>query len=212
MAMLISGGRDAMRNHMYGAISLDTANFIQNQIQSLSAQYGEVVKGFQDQLMSNFHASAMRSINLAKNNLDSTGNMFDEGFKRLYTVDDFRTASLNNQNYTMANPYFLKEFMSGRMEGWQRDNPYPGLVGSQNPYFQNVMNGAMQYGDEDWLDDEAEDKFVFYYNDEVEELPELMVNERFIIKQNWNALYNLISSQDEEEGIIDPTSLDGNYL
>ena len=70
----------------------------------------------------------------------------------------------------------------------------------------------MQYGDEDWLDDEAEDKFVFYYNDEVEELHELMVNERFIIKQNWNALYNLISSQDDEEGIIDPTSLDGNYL
>lgn len=112
----------------------------------------------------------------------------------------------------MANPYFLKEFMSGRMEGWQRDNPYPGLEGHRNPYFQNVMNGAMQYGDEDWLDDEAEDKFVFYYNDEVEALPELMVNERFIIKQNWNALYNLISSQDEEEGIIDPTSLDGNYL
>lgn len=216
MAMLITGGRDAMRNHMYGAISQDTANFIQSQIASLTATYGDVAAGFQNQLMSNFNASAMRSITLAKNNLDSTGNMFDEGVRKLTTVDDFRMTSLNNQHYICSNPYFLREFTSGRMEGWKLERTYPELTGGRDPYFQNVMQGAVQYGDEDWGNEDSEDVIIQYYNDEVEELPELMINEKFIIKQNWNTLYNLIqsNSSDEEDydSIIDPTSIDGNFL
>ena len=78
MAMLITGGRDAMRNHMYGAISQDTANFIQSQIASLTATYGDVAAGFQ-----NNHAHRSGKLPIAAN-----GQLHDEILPPGYTCDN----------------------------------------------------------------------------------------------------------------------------
>ena len=41
MAILISGGRDNMRTAMYGVMSNESINYIQNRINSLTERYGE---------------------------------------------------------------------------------------------------------------------------------------------------------------------------
>ena len=115
MARLHLGGRDTARVHMYGTMNMDTVNFIQNRIDNITNLYGEGAAWFQDKLQQRFNDSAIRSINIAQNNMRYSGGVFDDGIRQMFSIDDFRVASRNNQRYILSNPYFQKEYSSGRI-------------------------------------------------------------------------------------------------
>ena len=47
----------------------------------------------------------------------------------------------------------------------------------------------------------------FNSNDALDELPELLMNQKVMVRNNWNRFYGMIS-----EGEEDPSSLHGAYL
>lgn len=208
MARLHLGGRDTARVHMYGTMNMDTVNFIQNRIDNITNLYGEGAAWFQDKLQQRFNDSAIRSINIAQNNMRYSGGVFDDGIHQMFSIDDFRTASRNNQRYVLSNPYFQKEYSSGRIEGWGfEEDRFPKLTGEDNPYYQQVVDGMVQYADENYDGEEHDEKFVIYSNDALDELPELLMNQKVMVRNNWNRFYGMIS-----EGEEDPSSLHGAYL
>lgn len=208
MARLHLGGRDTARVHMYGTMNMDTVNFIQNRIDNITNLYGEGAAWFQDKLQQRFNDSAIRSINIAQNNMHYSGGVFDDGIRQMFSIDDFRVASRNNQRYILSNPYFQKEYSSGRIEGWGfEEDRFPKLTGEDNPYYQQVVDGMVQYADENYDGEEHDEKFVIYSNDALDELPELLMNQKVMVRNNWNRFYGMIS-----EGEEDPSSLHGAYL
>lgn len=208
MARLHLGGRDTARVHMYGTMNMDTVNFIQNRIDNITNLYGEGAAWFQDKLQQRFNDSAIRSINIAQNNMRYSGGVFDDGIRQMFSIDDFRSASRNNQRYILSNPYFQKEYSSGRIEGWGfEEDRFPKLTGENNPYYQQVVDGMVQYADEHYDGEEHDEKFVIYSNDALDELPELLMNQKVMVRNNWNRFYGMIS-----EGEEDPSSLHGAYL
>ena len=208
MARLHLGGRDTARVHMYGTMNMDTVNFIQNRIDNITTLYGEGAAWFQDKLQQRFNDSAIRSINIAQNNMCYSGGVFDDGIRQMFSIDDFRVASRNNQRYILSNPYFQKEYSNGRIEGWGfEEDRFPKLTGEDNPYYQQVVDGMVQYADENYDGEEHDEKFVIYSNDALDELPELLMNQKVMVRNNWNRFYDMIS-----EGEEDPSSLHGAYL
>lgn len=211
MGIEIHGGRDAMRVHMYGTMNQNTFNYIQNRMDSLESIYGSQASWFTNRLQQRFNESAVRANIIAQSNLEYSGGLFDDGVRTFRTVEDFRKASRINQTYILSNPYFANEYNSARIEGWgYKPTKYQDLVGEDNPYYQNVVDGMLQYDDES-LFGEVEEKFVIYSNEELDELQPLRLNESIMIRNNWNRLYNLINQESEDE-LEDPTSLHGSYL
>ena len=206
MAQFIPGGRQGMRNNMYGVMNQETVSYIQSRINNISDMYGEAANSFVSNLRQDFDKGALRSISMARSNLEYTGTLFNEGIRRLRTEEDFRLASPMAQLYLRAQPSIRKDIYAGRLEGWDKEDPYPNLHGERNPYYQSVMEGALRYGDEE--DVPVDDEFFRFYF--TEDVPELEINEKLIVRQNWNRLYNLINREGED--IIDPTSIDGSYL
>lgn len=208
MAILISGGRDNMRTAMYGVMSNESINYIQNRINSLTERYGESAFEFQQAVQHRFDTGALRAINIAKNSLEFAGSIFEDSIRPLYTVDEFRYANPLNQSYLCAMPYINQEVRAGRLEGWCCEDRYPNLPGERNPLYQSVMSGVLLYGDEG-EDTGGEEVFRIYMNEDLDNERELQTNEKLMIRYNWNRLYNLINGDNEE---IDPTSISGAYL
>lgn len=207
MATFIPGGRQGMRNAMYGTMSQETVNFIQNNINSLTTRYGDSARQFQESLQQQFNAGALASIALARQNLEYAGTMFEDGIRTMRTVEDFRLATPMNQLYMRALPAINREIRSGRLSGWDNHDKYPNLTGERNPLFQSVMSGVVRYSDEEEIPTE-QDFLRIYYTEEEER--ELELNEKLMIRQNWNRLYNLINQSGDEA--MDPTSIEGSYL
>lgn len=211
MARLIEGGRDSYRTSMYGAMSESTFEFLQNKISTITERYGSGAKWFQEKVQSVFNKGAVRSLSLARNNLEYSGGVFKGGIRRLRTVEEFRKANLKNQHHLLAHPYFQREMESGRIEGWgYMTSGFDKLKGTNNPYYQAAVDGMVQFGDEHFGEDTGEDVIVIYDSDELEPI-ELKINEKIMVRDNWTRLYNLINGSDEEE-VVDPTSLHGSYL
>ena len=140
MARLHLGGRDAARVHMYGTMNMDTVNFIQNRIDNITNLYGDQAMWFQDKLQQRFNEGAIRSINIAQNNMRYSGGVFDDGIRQMFSIDDFRSASRNNQRYILSNPYFQKNTVVDVSKvGDLKKIRFPKLTGEDNPYYQQVV-------------------------------------------------------------------------
>ncbi len=210
MARIISGGREGMRAHMYGTMTPDTYDYIQEQIYSYASTFGDQYNRFAETLKNRFNNGAKRQLAIAQSNMEYSGSLFKEGIRTLRTVRDYRTASLNNQRYLLANPYIASEFKQSRIEGWQNKHEDFVYAGDHNPYYQNAIDGMICYGDETLFDEEDHDRFTIYSSDVLDEMESLRMNEQIMVRNNWFRLYNLLNQEGDE--VEDPTSIEGSYL
>ena len=215
MATLIAGDRNQMIGQMYGTMSENTINYLYNKIDNVAQTFQSIGTGFNDyanEVVNRFKRGAVNIVNTAKSIVGATKNIFNNNIYYINTEFDFRTCSPINQQFIYCHPYFQNEIDNRRLDGWSdtRVDDFPGLIGEHNPLYQSATNGVLQYSDEHLDGIERTDKIIHYldYGDS----KELKFHEQLVIRSNWENLFRMTTINDEDDVLVDPTSIYTRYI
>lgn len=202
MNVVIGGDRviDAL---LFGAPLASNQSFIKSEINRFASsavgEFGTQLASRMRNLYESFHNSA--AMNMMQAALNQTRALvMPDTIYRFNRIEDFQIAQPQMQRLIMANPVIRKLYQEQRCDGYSDSyvDPYPGLLGPNDPIWQSVENGHVVE------DASGEISWTNYSKAYDETHGELHLNQaqQHAIFPTWRALEKIV-----EKGEYDPTSV-----
>ncbi len=197
---LIDGGVDLFDALVYGKPHPGTQNFIQTQMEQLSANMTDYGQQFYQSVQALYDrvggSTAMRYAHAAKRAMGAVWQSNE--IRPLTTMGEMQQAPPVMQRYIMANPTLRKWWQQQRIEGYADSyvDTDPGTLGEDHYDYRRVMNGVVVIDEEtgDW-------SATTYFDELLPEDEELLFEEQQDIIDSWEHFKAAI-----KQGRSDPTS------
>lgn len=183
-----------------------TIEFLSKQFNNVSTNLSEAGKRFKEKAKNVFEkavsSDAMRLARAASRRVRSLWGA-DE-IRPLRDIGEFQHAKINMQRWVMANPLAREYYHEQRLDGYSDTymDMEPGKRGESHYDFRRVMNGIVQFMEEEGEDGESNWSSVTYFEELHDEDRELEIDEQSTILSSWSYLEQYIRAGKE-----DPTSV-----
>jgi len=193
---VIRGGDAAFNALLYPPPDQKFLNYLQTNIQSAKESFTGLGTQFVNTVQNMYNKyNSTEAINASKALLQSTGTHFNQHVIYPVGYDNFNTANLMMQRYVMSQPSISEMYRDNMCHGYQETyfDPEPNTYGEDRTDYRRVMDGVLQY--------DEEDAYFNYYSQDSEE-DDLDDMDKLSILDTWDNALRLIN-----EG-VDPTSPD----
>ncbi len=198
MAVVLTGGADALDGILYSQVNPGTLAFINNNNSNFSAmlnqsaaQFFQTTAAFYDRFD---QSAAIRAARAAMRMVDNFWQT--PGVHEYREIGQFQHAHPDMQRWIMAEPMTRQLYHEQRCDGYSDTyvDREPGLVGERQYDYRRVMNGVFHTRGEDFV-------AVTYHEDLLEGDRDLTLLEQADILDTWRSLRSFMKANRE-----DPTS------
>ena len=200
---VVHGGEFGANALIYKPMSQSTSEYLHRHLDSALASIRNVSSNFVDSVKNLYNRfSSAEAINRAKMFLHSAGMHLAQDVIYPVRYDRYRDINLIMQSYVMAKPEVSELYRKNKCYGFQDTyiDPEPNCYGKDRFDYQRVMDGWIQYEN----DDDQLGYFMHYSNSDPQD--ELSTMDQIAVQSTWDVVARLIA-----EG-IDPTHPDGESL
>lgn len=133
---------------LFGTLSHNTVNYLQNQIQSLAATGTEYAQKIYNRSMEIFNEinsdAAVMAAEAVLTQVESL--MGQDMIEPLLTLEHLQAARPIMQGHIMTHPRLRQMWYDGKIEGYSDTyvDPEPGKIGHEMQAFRDLMNGVLQ--------------------------------------------------------------------
>ncbi|BAW19260.1 hypothetical protein [Ralstonia phage RP31] len=132
---------------LFGTLSQNTVNYLQNQISNLSNAGSEYGKKIYERSMQLFNAiNSDAAVEAAEAVLMQVESMMGQDIiEPLLTIPQLQAAGSVMQGWVMTSPLLRQAWYDGKIEGYSDtyEDPEPGRVGHEQQAYRHLMNGVL---------------------------------------------------------------------
>lgn len=190
---------------LFGTLSQNTVNYLQDQIQSLANTGSEYGQKLYEKSMVLFNAvnsdAAVLAAEAVLNQVESM--MGQDMIERLTTIPQLQAAQSQMQGWLMTDPTLRQAWYDGKVEGYSDtyNDPEPGRVGHEQQAYRQLMNGVFV------PHETASYQYSMYFDRTSNPDEMLTLRQLSAIRESQDAAVRAY-----EDGEVDPTSQYGASL